>query len=95
LPFWGWKFSSHKFTCASVAILGHFFIAILGGNSQIFGILLPRLDTTLPRAIFFAHKFTCTGVAILGHFFIPPFLKEIAKFSACGFSLRDGCEVVS
>jgi hypothetical protein len=30
--------------------------------------LLPRLDTTLPRANFFAHKFTPTGVAILGHF---------------------------
>jgi len=53
--------------------LGHFFIAILGGNSQIFGILLPRLDATSPRAIFFAHKFTPAGVAILGHFFIPTF----------------------
>jgi len=60
--------------------LGHFFIAIFGGNSQIFGILLPRLDATSPRAIFFAHKFTPTGVAILGHFFIPPFSAEIARF---------------
>jgi hypothetical protein len=55
-----------------------FYSAIFSGNSQIFGILLPRLDTIppflapLPRAIFFAHKFTLTGVAILGHFFIPP-----------------------
>jgi hypothetical protein len=49
-----------------------FFIAILGRNSQIFGILLPRLDTTLPRANFFAHKLTCASVAILGHFFIQP-----------------------
>jgi hypothetical protein len=68
----GLGFSSHKLTCASVAILGHFLFAILGGNSQIFGILLPRLDATLRRAIFFAHKLTCAGVAILGHFFIPP-----------------------
>jgi glucose-6-phosphate-specific signal transduction histidine kinase len=59
----------------------------LGGNSQIFGILLPRLDTTLPRVILFAHKLTPTGVAILGHFFIPPFWAEIAKFLA--FCCRD------